>query len=192
MTDKKTLRKEYKAKRATLTLSEIDSLSKSITDLFFTYLATIEVKCIHVFLPIEKQKEINTWEIIKKVWKEHPKIKTVVPVIAENSHVMRSCQIDENSLFKLDKFGIPNPTKLIQVEDTEIDLVLTPLLCINEKGQRIGYGKGFYDRFFSRCKPNTHKIGLSFFGATSEIFEVDEFDVALDGWITPHNTTLLS
>ncbi|MEZ0130689.1 5-formyltetrahydrofolate cyclo-ligase, partial [Flavobacterium sp. LBUM151] len=52
-------------------------------------------------------------------------------------------------------------------------------------GNRIGYGKGFYDKFLAECKPETIKIGLSFFEAVNQIDDVFESDVKLDYCVTP-------
>ena len=64
-------------------------------------------------------------------------------------------------------------------------MVLIALFAFDDKGNRIGYGKGMYDRFLSKCPGNTIKIGLSFFDSVDEISDVNEFDVPLDYAITP-------
>ena len=60
-----------------------------------------------------------------------------------------------------------------------------PLLAFDQTGHRVGYGKGFYDLFLKNCKPETLKIGLSFFSAENEISDVFESDVKLDYCVTP-------
>ena len=71
------------------------------------------------------------------------------------------------------------------IDEKEIDLVLVPLLCFDKKGFRVGYGKGFYDRFLSKCRSDVLKIGLSYFKPVEKIEDVRDFDVALDYCITP-------
>jgi 5-formyltetrahydrofolate cyclo-ligase len=66
-----------------------------------------------------------------------------------------------------------------------LDVVFIPLLAFDEKGNRVGYGKGFYDRFLAKCRPETVKIGLSFFEATPEITDVSPDDIRLDWCVTP-------
>jgi len=63
--------------------------------------------------------------------------------------------------------------------------VLVPLLSFDKKGFRVGYGKGFYDRFLMQCKSDCIKIGLSYFDPIDVIDDADEFDVPLDFCITP-------
>ncbi|GHB55156.1 hypothetical protein GCM10007390_05410 [Persicitalea jodogahamensis] len=73
------------------------------------------------------------------------------------------------------------------VEIQAIDAVLVPLLAFDQKGHRVGYGGGFYDRFLAQCRPDTLKIGLSAFEAIEEIEDADEWDVKLNYCVTPTN-----
>jgi 5-formyltetrahydrofolate cyclo-ligase len=69
-----------------------------------------------------------------------------------------------------------------------IDLVFIPLLACDLQGNRVGYGKGFYDRFLSKCRYDVKKIGLSFFDPVDKIEDVNVFDIPLDECITPKKT----
>ena len=64
-------------------------------------------------------------------------------------------------------------------------MVLVPLLAFDSKGYRVGYGKGFYDRFLKQCRNDCVKIGLSYFEPIDAINDAGEFDVPLDFCITP-------
>ncbi|MNY64409.1 5-formyltetrahydrofolate cyclo-ligase family protein [compost metagenome] len=64
-------------------------------------------------------------------------------------------------------------------------MVFVPLLAFDIHGNRIGYGKGFYDKFLAECKPETIKIGLSFFEAVNQIDDVFESDIKLDYCVAP-------
>jgi 5-formyltetrahydrofolate cyclo-ligase len=64
-------------------------------------------------------------------------------------------------------------------------MVLVPLLVVDNHGNRIGYGKGFYDRFLSECKSNTKKIGLSLLPLSEEVIDSGATDVKLDGCAIP-------
>jgi 5-formyltetrahydrofolate cyclo-ligase len=74
----------------------------------------------------------------------------------------------------------------LEVPATKIDVVFVPLLAFDKKGHRVGYGKGFYDKFLSECKPETIKIGLSFFEPEELISDVFEDDVTLNYCVTPN------
>ncbi|MDP2160837.1 MAG: 5-formyltetrahydrofolate cyclo-ligase, partial [Flavobacterium sp.] len=82
-------------------------------------------------------------------------------------------------------YGIPEPVDGLEVPVAKIDVVFVPLLAYDKNGHRVGYGKGFYDRFLSECKPTTIKIGLSFFEPEDLIEDVFESDIQLNYCITP-------
>lgn len=80
---------------------------------------------------------------------------------------------------------MPEPLDGIEISPLKIDVVFIPLLAFDKKGNRIGYGKGFYDQFLSDCKADVIKIGLSFFEAEEAITDVYKDDVPLDYCVTP-------
>lgn len=65
-------------------------------------------------------------------------------------------------------------------------MVLIPLLAFDKNGYRVGYGKGFYDRFLAECRPDVVKVGLSVFEPIDEITDLNEFDIKMDFCITPN------
>jgi 5-formyltetrahydrofolate cyclo-ligase len=87
----------------------------------------------------------------------------------------------------LSEWGIPEPMpdSSQKVSPQKIDTVLLPLLVFDEKGNRVGYGKGFYDRFLTECRPEVQKIGLCLEEAVPLIEEVGEWDIPLDFCVSP-------
>ena len=71
------------------------------------------------------------------------------------------------------------------VEDIKYDVIITPLLYCDNRGNRVGYGKGFYDMFFSKIDRSALKVGVSFFPPVALISDVSEQDVPLDYLVTP-------
>ena len=80
--------------------------------------------------------------------------------------------------------GIPEPIHKA-IYQSNPDLILVPLLGFDKKGNRVGYGKGFYDRFLAKCRSDVLKVGVSFFEPTDRISDVSPFDIRLDYCITP-------
>lgn len=72
--------------------------------------------------------------------------------------------------------------KLEEVEKKDIDIIITPCVCFDYNKYRVGYGKGFYDRFFIGC--NAVKIGVCFDECVVESIDIDEYDVAADMVLT--------
>jgi len=101
---------------------------------------------------------------------------------------MQHFLLTDNTKISVNKYGIPEPMDGIEVPISKIDVIFVPLLAFDKAGNRVGYGKGFYDRFLKDCKPETLTIGLSFFEAEEALIEVSEFDQPLDYCITPTTT----
>ncbi|WP_313099088.1 5-formyltetrahydrofolate cyclo-ligase [Epilithonimonas sp.] len=177
---KKDLRSIYKEKRMALSQDEVNFLSKKIFEQFILQFNVIENQKVNVFLPIEKFNEINTQIFIDYFFDK--KVRVFVPKI--QGEKMISVEIFPNSEFEINKWGIKEPISNIDA-NIELDYVLTPLLYCDQFGNRIGYGKGFYDYFFSRDLKIHNKIGLNFFSPNEDIADFFEKDVAIDGLITP-------
>ncbi len=177
---KKELRSIYKEKRMALSQDEVNFLSKKIFKQFILQFNVIENQNVSVFLPIEKFNEINTQIFIDYFFDK--KVRVLVPRI--QGEKMISVEIFPSSEFEINKWGIKEPISNIDA-NVELDYVLTPLLYCDQFGNRIGYGKGFYDYFFSRDLKIHNKIGLNFFSPNEDIADVFEKDVAIDGLILP-------
>lgn len=87
--------------------------------------------------------------------------------------------------FLKSEFNIYEPEEGIIVDADEIDMILVPLLACDKKGYRVGYGKGFYDKFLAGCRKDCIKAGFYYFEPLDEISDKADFDVPLDLCITP-------
>jgi len=98
---------------------------------------------------------------------------------------MNHIHFEDTSELINNEFGIDEPESGNKILEDEIDLVLVPLLAFDKKGFRVGYGKGFYDKFLFNCRIDTLKIGLSFFDPVDEIVDINQFDISLNYCVTP-------
>lgn len=183
---KQELRKEYLEKRKALSDAEVESFSKKIHDWFFRSIPVHAYATIHTFLPIKRNHEIDTWFIINTLKKDF-----ATDIVIPKSHddgTMTNYLLTKDTIFEENKWKIPEPSPVgsLQYSIFNIDLVLIPLLCFDKQGYRVGYGKGYYDRFLAKCRPDVMKIGLSIFEPVDEISNVDEFDIKMDYCITPN------
>lgn len=183
--NKPALRKYYLSKRKALSQAEILAQSQAIVELFFQHFNLSTVKYLHVFLPIIKQNEINTFLLIKRIQDEFPQVKIVVPKSVPETFEMEHFLYDEKKLIE-NKWGIPEPISGELIAPSEMSMVLVPLLIFDEQGNRVGYGKGFYDRFLQTCSDDLIKIGLCLEEAIPTIEDVNEFDIKIDYCITPN------
>lgn len=186
MKSKKELRQEFKIKRCQLSTAEEKRLNQELLAQF-QKLDLIAVRYMHIFLPIEKYHEPDTYSIIKYVKEFFPGIILVVSRSSFVDYSMQHYILDAKTVFETNEWGIPEPVAGIEVSPLDIDLILVPLLIFDREGYRVGYGKGFYDRFFALCKHNVQRVGLSFFDPLSTIADKNEYDVKLTKVLTPHH-----
>lgn len=174
---KKTLRTKYKALRNELSEIDIEEKSLAIANEILK-LPIWDKTYFHVFLPIEEQKEVNTEFILHLLSGKDKEI--VISKSDFETREMTHFLLTDNTRIQKNKYNIPEPIDGLEVPATKIDVVFVPLLAFDKKGNRVGYGKGFYDKFLSQCKPETIKIGLSFFEPEELISDVFENDVLLN------------
>lgn len=180
---KQELRKLYLQKRSALSAADVDSMSMMLCDNFFSTIDLTAIKVLHLFLPIKKFNEPNTWLIIERIKKDFPDIKLSIPRVNAATNDLEHVYLEEQ-LLQLSNWEIPEQIAGTKTEALHIDMILVPMLIFDKHGQRVGYGKGFYDRFLARCSPSCKKIGLSFFAPVDKI-ETNEHDQPLDLVITP-------
>jgi 5-formyltetrahydrofolate cyclo-ligase len=138
---------------------------------------------VHVFLPIERQKEVDTWPMIQWLWKQE--IRTITSITDSTANILTHVELNVSTKLNINKWGIPEPENSVPFLNlNELDLVLIPLIVFDLKGNRIGYGKGYYDKFLSQCQPETIKLGISQTPPLDSIPYINESDVALDGCVT--------
>ena len=177
---KKDLRKIYLEKRMTLSKDEVSFLSEKIFEKFILQFNVIENHKVSVFFPISKFNEINTLEFIKFLWSK--KVNVFIPKIIDKDLI--SVKFTPKTILIENSWGILEPLSN-QNEETVFDYVITPLLYCDSFGNRVGYGKGFYDKFFQTINSDAKKIGVNYFAPTDIIDDISELDVKLDYLITP-------
>jgi 5-formyltetrahydrofolate cyclo-ligase len=183
--NKADLRKEFLRKRRELSVEMTSEFSSRIAEGFFRSFSLNAINTLHSFIALKEMNEPDTSLIYEKVWRDHPQILTVAPRINNTDTSIENAVFDSDSQLDLNKFGVPEPVGETVIEPAAIDLVIIPLLCFDEHGNRVGYGKGFYDRFLSQCRNDCQKVGLSFFAPVAMIEDVNEYDVILDAVVTP-------
>ncbi len=175
------LRKKYMQKRKALSVDEAFLLSERILEAFSDYFKPVAGQKVHIFIPIRKFNEIDTKIFIHAFLEKN--IRVFVPkVIAED---LISVEINEDTIFETSNWGIEEPVSNEDSGEHYFDYVITPLLYGDNKGNRVGYGKGFYDAFFQSISPASKKIGINYFSPDEQIDDVWENDIPLDYLVTP-------
>lgn len=181
---KEQLRKLYKEKRAALTASQKMKLDDLIL-IQFQQLPLDIASLIMTYAPFEKMNEFDPQPITDYCYFKNPHQQLFYPVVNKYGENMSCVLVDDNTVFELNQFGIPEPVDALTMFPEELDWVFLPLLAFDVKGQRVGYGKGYYDRFLKQCKDDVVKIGFSYFEAELQVSDCNRMDVKLDYCVTP-------
>ena len=180
--EKQQLRNKYKAFRSALSETELEEQSLAIANNALN-LDIWHYEYYHLFLPITQQKEINTHYLLHVL---QGKDKQIIVSKSDFAHKqMVHYLLTDSTRFLLNTYGIPEPQNGIEVKSLQMDVVFVPLLAYDLYGNRVGYGQGFYDRFLAECRPETVKIGLSFFEPEPSKIHASEQDILLDFVISP-------
>ncbi len=182
---KQELRHIYSQKRLQLTVSEQNRFDDLLL-IQFQKLVLPALYYIHSYMAIESKKEFATDAILHFLEFQHPEVQIVLPRVNTEIQELESVLLTDELVFQKNKWGIAEPVEgeLIHVKD--IDLVLVPLLAFDKAGHRVGYGKGYYDKFLAQCRPDVLKVGFSYFDAIDKIIDSAAFDIPLSYCVTPH------
>jgi 5-formyltetrahydrofolate cyclo-ligase len=179
---KKEIRKKYKELRNSYSQQEIDILSndcfKILLDKF-----PLKDKKIGVFLPISNSKEPNTFLLLNQF--DLISSNFYAPISNNATFEMDFYRIESYDYLTKGAFGILEPRNKFIIQPSELDVILIPLLAFNLQGHRVGYGKGFYDRYFNRTNKNIVKIGISLFDSIEIIEDINPLDVPMNFCSTP-------
>lgn len=182
MSSKQKLKTVFLRKRKTLTDQEFIQRNDRILSLLKGLSALEACQRIHVFLPIAKNREVDTWPIIEHLLSIDKEI--IISKTNQEDGSLDHFVFENSDQLELSAWGIPEPKNGRQVASDLIDLVITPMIVFDRLGHRIGYGKGYYDRFLSTCRTDCIKVGLSLLPPLDFIPYMDHHDVALDYCIT--------
>jgi len=177
--NKQQLRKDALNSRKLLSDEVFHSRNNHIVEQAIELIQRTDARTIHLFLPISKNREVDTWPIYKHLIAS-----------AQHTLVVSKTHFKKNKLthhpmkagdeLKESTYGIPEPAHDRTIALSTIDLVLVPLLAFDSNGNRVGYGAGFYDRFLTECRPDVLKVGLAMTPATNELIDTNAFDIPLD------------
>ena len=182
---KQDLRIVYRNKRNSLDQKEIQDLSFEIANRSLT-LDIWDYTNYHIFFPIENNNEIDTKLIIQIAYGKDKNV--VLPKTNFKKKTITNYLLTDSTLMTTNKYGISEPRSGIEINEKQLEVVFIPLLCFDEKGQRVGYGGGYYDRLLKKCSSNAIKIGLSLFDPIEKIEDINQKDIKMDFCIIPKKT----
>jgi len=183
---KATLRNTYKQRRKALTDKDRLKLDDLIL-IQFQKLILHDVHAVLSYWPIKSHYEINTLPITDYLSFKIPGLRVCFPKTDFAQTKLQAIEVEKETSFEMNHAGIGEPTTGELIYPEELDMVFVPMLAYDKKGFRVGYGKGFYDRYLQMCRRNVIKVGFSYFEPEEAIPEVNEFDIPLNLAITPQS-----
>lgn len=182
---KSDIRHFYKDSRLQLTVSQLTKLD----DLLLIQFQKIPIEIpalIMTYAPIIKWNEFDPQGITDYCYFKNPDQQLFYPMVTELQGVstMLPVLVNDTTTFEKNEMGFIQPVDGVDVTAADIDWVIVPLLAFDKRGFRVGYGKGYYDRFLKDCRSDVIKIGFSYFDPVENIEDVNRYDVPLDFCIT--------
>lgn len=181
---KKEIRKQYLATRIQLAPDQCRKSTEAVLR-HFRQLSFPELRYFLSYYPLTDRNEFDVEHCEKYLTQIYPEAKCCWPIMKANGNEMEARTVDKDRMLVKNQYNILEPLHGDPVDAANIDLVFVPLLAFDQQGYRVGYGKGFYDRFLKTCRKDILTIGFSFFDPVEQIDDLNEFDVPLMLCITP-------
>lgn len=181
--EKTALRKEILKKRDSLSVDEAESKSLAIKNALFDLKEYKDAKNVMLFVSF--RSEVLTYSMIREALADGKNIS--LPLVEKPHFKLRTYFIkDFNTDLEVGAYDILEPKvgRCRRAKKDEIDIVILPGSAFTKKGDRLGYGAGYYDRFLDGLPETTKKIALSFDLQIVDDLPVDENDVSMDMIIT--------
>jgi len=183
---KEVLRNIYKQKRKDIPGREKlrldDLLLIQFQQLYFPQTAVLLT-----YWPADIHAEPNTHLFSGFLRHTIPGLQIAYPVIDKATNTFNAVLVDEDTVYTANSYGIHEPKQGAVIEPHEIDLVFVPQLICDAQGYRVGFGKGFYDRYLAQCHGDVVKVGFNYFEPVDKIDDTHPFDVPLDYCVTTDN-----
>jgi 5-formyltetrahydrofolate cyclo-ligase len=181
---KSTVRKEFLQRRMDIVEEELQQQTALIA-FNFKKLALPAVWYLLSYNPVVSRREFDVSVCEDIVKQQFPAVHTAWPRIHVDLLDMEAGLVERDGLFIKNRFNILEPISGAIIDPQKFDLIFVPLVAFDKRGYRVGYGKGYYDKYLPRCRPDALKVGFSYFEAVDRIEDINDFDVPLNFCITP-------
>lgn len=188
MIDKHELRERGKRRRGSLDNVVRAEYDRRIVAICQMELDWVKYRRIMAYLPIEYQHEIDTWPLLRWIWTRWPSVQVYVPRV--HGDELEAVAVASTSEIAPGAFGVPEPIGgVVLAPAIKLDLVLVPLLGFDLAGNRVGFGRGYYDRFLATHE-SASRVGLGYEcllaaeGEARHTIPVEEYDERLHTVIT--------
>lgn len=177
-------RVKYKERRAALTQRELN-VKQDLLLIKFQEISLPYAQIVHSYIPKSASNEPDAGPMVDWMKFRDLGLKISYSKINTSDFSMQHFLYDDEMVFQENQLGIPEPVSGVEISPEMIDIAFVPLLAFDMEGNRIGYGKGYYDRFLATCRKDIITIGLSYFPPLDKVDDINFFDKKIDFCITP-------
>ncbi len=181
---KNELRKIYKEKRKLMSRAEAEEKSVLACNRFLESEMYKNARTIMLYLPLGNEADTNL--IIKSAFADGKKV--ALPVTEQESGAITPYFVNENTEFAKGAFSVTEPLNSQAADISEIDVVIVPGIAFDKNGNRIGFGKGCYDKFLNKF--DCIKVGFCYDYQICDEIPSDKYDVKMDCIITEKRVIL--
>jgi len=171
--DKKELRRQIRQLKRAMTEEQIVEASTRLGELFVNTPQYQNARTIYGYLPYNQ--EVRTVPMLERAIRDGKRV--AVPKVCGDD--MKFIYMDDLTRVELGYAGIPEPVEDGPVADDPTALVLMPGMAFTEKGDRMGYGGGFYDKFLA-SEPDHPTVALCYAFQMVESLPTEEYDIPVD------------
>lgn len=158
--DKPALRDQLKEKRQAMTAETVELYSTIIIKQIKNIVDWAHIKRVHIYVPIEAFKEVNTWPLLEYIWQGWPEIKVAVPDPFKSKETA-SVFVDRRTTWKFGNKSLQPVDAYPVTPNILFDLFIIPMIGFDSDGFRLGYGGGYYDKLLKTQK-QAKKIGVGY------------------------------
>lgn len=182
MRTKAEIRSELKLRRQSMTEEEARASNQKILNMLSKNIDWSAVSSLNTYLSVAEWNEVDTWSLLEYVWKNWPHIQTSTMRITDNT--MQAVVIDPSTEWVQHEWGVSEPKGgQVLTEDHNYDVIIVPVLGFDDQNNRLGLGKGYYDRFL-KSQSQAQKIGLAYSWGKVKLLPYESHDIKLDKIVT--------
>lgn len=171
--NKKELRAVIREKKRAMTVEQIENTSRLLGEKFAACPQYQNARTIYGYMPYNQ--EVRTVPMLERALQEGKQV--AVPKVYGDT--MRFILVTDLTRMKKSDMGIPEPVDDGPVADDPTALVLMPGLAFTSRGDRMGYGGGYYDKFLS-AEPDHPTVALCYDFQIVESLPTEEYDIPVD------------
>jgi 5-formyltetrahydrofolate cyclo-ligase len=184
---KQALRAKVLAERSRFSESDWSAKSNVIINQLFQTEAFRQSGLVHTYVSMNSRREVNTEPLIEYILESDKRL--FVPITNMEAGTLSHGELTDISELETNKWGVRESRQSRELDLEALDMIIVPMAAADRKGNRLGYGKGFYDRFLAQA--GAVKIGLVFHDFLFEAIPTEEFDEKMDIIITEEEVVYL-